>query len=94
SNRQSQPQQSSNSNTSASNAGSLPSNNSSSVSSQNGGRKVRTLYACVGENESELSFEPNVIIANVRQSREPGWLEGSYNGRVGLIPQNYVQFID
>lgn len=27
-------------------------------------RKVRTLYACRGENEMELSFEPNEVIYN------------------------------
>jgi len=27
-------------------------------------RRVRTLYACEAENESELSFEPNQIITN------------------------------
>lgn len=58
-----------------------------------GGRKVRTLYACVGENNSELSFEPNQIIENVRPSRERGWLEGWLNGRVGLVPENYVEFL-
>ncbi|XP_071547865.1 rho GTPase-activating protein 26 isoform X4 [Panulirus ornatus] len=57
-------------------------------------RCVRTLYACVGENESELSFEPNQILSNVRPSREPGWLEGTLNGRTGLIPENYVEPID
>ncbi|CAG2165864.1 unnamed protein product [Oppiella nova] len=57
-------------------------------------RKVRTRYACVGENDSELSFEPNMIITNVRQSREPGWLEGCLNGKTGLIPENYVEFLD
>ncbi|GIY05685.1 rho GTPase-activating protein 26 [Caerostris extrusa] len=66
------------------------SSSSSSVPSGNG-RRVRTLYACVGENDSELSFEPNQIIYNVRQSREPGWLEGCLNGRTGLIPENYVE---
>ncbi len=34
-----------------------------SISSTNS-RKVRTRYACVGENDSELSFEPNMIIMN------------------------------
>ncbi|KAK4297686.1 hypothetical protein Pmani_029922 [Petrolisthes manimaculis] len=57
-------------------------------------RRVRTLYACVGENESELSFEPNQILRNVRASREPGWLEGTLNGRTGLVPENYVEGID
>ena len=27
-------------------------------------RRVRTLYACVGEHESELSFEPNQLITD------------------------------
>jgi hypothetical protein len=58
------------------------------------GRRVRTLYACKGENSSELSFEPNAIIFNVRPSKEPGWLEGVYQCKAGLIPENYVQFID
>lgn len=31
-------------------------------------RRVRTLYACVGENDSELSFEPNQIIYNGKPS--------------------------
>lgn len=73
-------------------------------------KRVRTLYACVGEHETELSFEPNMIISNgelrivnentflrflfsVRPSLEPGWLEGILDGRVGLVPENYVEFI-
>lgn len=27
-------------------------------------RRVRTLYACMAENDGELSFEPNQIITN------------------------------
>jgi hypothetical protein len=27
-------------------------------------RRVRTLYACVGEHDTELSFEPNQIITS------------------------------
>uniref|UniRef100_T1JFW8 Rho GTPase-activating protein 26 n=1 Tax=Strigamia maritima TaxID=126957 RepID=T1JFW8_STRMM len=54
---------------------------------------VRTLYHCEGENESELSFEPNQIITNVRPSREPGWVEGTLNGKTGLIPQNYIEYL-
>ena len=33
-------------------------------------RRVRTLYACVGENETELTFEPNQIITNGKRSRD------------------------
>jgi len=56
-------------------------------------RKVRTLYACVGEHETELSFEPNQIISSVRPSLEPGWLEGNLDGKVGLVPENYVEYV-
>ncbi|CAG0916958.1 unnamed protein product [Notodromas monacha] len=56
-------------------------------------RRVRTLFACVGENEMELSFEPNQIITNVRPSKEPGWLEGTLNGHQGLVPENYVEYL-
>jgi hypothetical protein len=55
--------------------------------------RVRTLYACLGENDGELSFEPNQIITNVRPSLEPGWLEGTLNGKTGLVPENYVEFL-
>ncbi|XP_075234880.1 GTPase regulator associated with FAK isoform X2 [Lycorma delicatula] len=55
--------------------------------------RVRTLYACLGENDGELSFEPNQIITNVRTSLEPGWLEGTLNGKTGLVPENYVELL-
>ena len=89
-----------------------------------GSGKVRTLYACVGEHDSELSFEPNQIITSseylaffsrfgffvsfhrcwvmqiitilfftVRPSPEPGWLQGILDGKIGLVPENYVEFI-
>ncbi|XP_039958440.1 rho GTPase-activating protein 26 isoform X2 [Bactrocera tryoni] len=58
-----------------------------------GTARVRTLYACMGESEGELSFEPNQIITNVRYSHEPGWLQGTLNGKTGLIPQNYVEHL-
>ncbi|CAB4002256.1 rho GTPase-activating 10 isoform X2 [Paramuricea clavata] len=56
-------------------------------------RRVRTKFPCVGENSTELSFDANAIITNVRDSKEPGWLEGTLHGKTGLIPSNYVEFI-
>ncbi len=32
-------------------------------------RRVRTLYACLAENDGELSFEPNQIITNGKHNR-------------------------
>ncbi|XP_040006645.1 rho GTPase-activating protein 26-like [Xiphias gladius] len=57
------------------------------------GRKARALYACKAEHESELSFIAGTIFENVHSSREPGWLEGTLDGRTGLIPENYVEFL-
>lgn len=56
-------------------------------------RRVRTLYACLAENDGELSFEPNQIITYVRRSNEKGWLIGTLNGKSGLIPENYVEIL-
>lgn len=57
------------------------------------GLRVRTLYACRGENEMELSFEPNEVIYNVVPSQEPGWIKGTLKGKTGLVPENYVEYI-
>ncbi|XP_066501705.1 rho GTPase-activating protein 26-like isoform X2 [Hoplias malabaricus] len=56
-------------------------------------RKARALYACKAEHDSELSFIAGTIFENVHPSREPGWLEGTLDGRTGLIPENYVEFV-
>ncbi|MBN3272685.1 RHG26 protein, partial [Polyodon spathula] len=56
-------------------------------------RKARALYACKAEHGSELSFIAGTIFDNVHPSREPGWLEGMLEGKKGLIPENYVEFL-
>nr|XP_023647338.1 rho GTPase-activating protein 26-like [Paramormyrops kingsleyae] len=56
-------------------------------------RKARALYACKAEHPSELSFTAGAIFENVHPSREPGWLEGTLEGKTGLIPENYVEFV-
>uniref|UniRef100_A0A674JTF4 Rho GTPase-activating protein 26 n=1 Tax=Terrapene triunguis TaxID=2587831 RepID=A0A674JTF4_9SAUR len=56
-------------------------------------RKARALYACKAEHDSELSFTAGIIFDNVHPSQEPGWLEGTLNGKTGLIPENYVEFL-
>uniref|UniRef100_A0A183C8X7 Rho GTPase-activating protein 26 n=1 Tax=Globodera pallida TaxID=36090 RepID=A0A183C8X7_GLOPA len=57
-------------------------------------RRVKTLYPCTAEHDTELSFGRDQIITNVYQSKEEGWLVGTLNGRTGLIPVNYVIYID
>lgn len=55
-------------------------------------RRARALYACKAEHDSELSFIAGTVFENVHSSREPGWLEGTLDGKTGLIPENYVEF--
>ena len=54
---------------------------------------AKTLYACKAEQDSELSFEAGQIICDIRPSDDDGWIYGNLNGSIGLIPQNYVEFI-
>ncbi|XP_021006387.1 rho GTPase-activating protein 26 isoform X5 [Mus caroli] len=56
-------------------------------------RKAKALYACQAEHDSELSFTAGTVFDNVHPSQEPGWLEGTLNGKTGLIPENYVEFL-
>ncbi|XP_053514344.1 rho GTPase-activating protein 10 isoform X3 [Artibeus jamaicensis] len=56
-------------------------------------RKARAVYPCEAEHSSELSFEIGAIFEDVQTSREPGWLEGTLDGKRGLIPQNYVKLL-
>uniref|UniRef100_A0A8C4YBW1 Rho GTPase-activating protein 10 n=1 Tax=Gopherus evgoodei TaxID=1825980 RepID=A0A8C4YBW1_9SAUR len=56
-------------------------------------QRARAVYPCEAEHSSELSFQIGAVFEDVQLSREPGWLEGTLNGRRGLIPQNYVQFL-
>ncbi|CAF3426174.1 unnamed protein product [Rotaria socialis] len=51
-----------------------------------------TLYPCAADNDSELSFNANEIVTQIRSSKEPGWLMGTINGKTGLIPENYINF--
>ncbi|XP_066572945.1 rho GTPase-activating protein 26 isoform X2 [Amia ocellicauda] len=67
--------------------------NRSSVPTSPTLRKARALYACKAEHDSELSFTAGTIFENVHPSREPGWLEGTLDGKTGLIPENYVEFV-
>lgn len=32
-----------------------------------------------------------IYIITVKTSLEPGWLEGTLNGKTGLVPKNYVE---
>nr|XP_033796314.1 rho GTPase-activating protein 10 isoform X2 [Geotrypetes seraphini] len=56
-------------------------------------RKAKAVYPCEAEHNSELSFQVGAVFEDVQESREPGWLEGTLNGKRGLIPENYVQFL-
>ncbi|XP_062333553.1 rho GTPase-activating protein 10 [Osmerus eperlanus] len=56
-------------------------------------RKAKAVYPCEAEHDSELSFQVGAIFNSVTLSREPGWLEGELEGKKGLIPENYVEWL-
>ena len=40
-----------------------------------------------------IPFIYTCFYITVRSSREPGWIEGNLNGKTGLVPLNYVEFL-
>ncbi|XP_041657956.1 rho GTPase-activating protein 42 [Cheilinus undulatus] len=57
------------------------------------GRDARALYSCEAEHSHELSFPQGALFSNVHPSVEPGWLQATYNGKTGLIPENYIAYM-
>jgi len=53
--------------------------------------RARALYPFQGQDNTELSFNFGDVLVIRRQDGE--WWEGELNGRVGLLPANYVQLI-
>uniref|UniRef100_A0A7N6F772 Rho GTPase activating protein 42b n=1 Tax=Anabas testudineus TaxID=64144 RepID=A0A7N6F772_ANATE len=51
------------------------------------------MYSCEAEHSHELSFPQGAHFSNVYPSVEPGWLQATYEGKTGLIPENYVVFL-
>lgn len=51
---------------------------------------VKARFAFQQTNEDELSFSKGDIIIVSRQE-DGGWWEGSYNGKSGWFPSNYVR---
>ncbi|XP_029458254.1 rho GTPase-activating protein 42 isoform X2 [Rhinatrema bivittatum] len=56
------------------------------------GRQAKAMYSCKAEHSHELSFPQGAIFINVYPSVEPGWLKATYEGKTGLVPENYVVF--
>uniref|UniRef100_A0AAQ4QLD3 Rho GTPase activating protein 42a n=1 Tax=Gasterosteus aculeatus aculeatus TaxID=481459 RepID=A0AAQ4QLD3_GASAC len=54
---------------------------------------AKALYSCEAEHSHELSFPQGAMFSNVYPSVEPGWLQATYNGRTGLIPENYITYM-
>ncbi|XP_035288962.1 rho GTPase-activating protein 42-like isoform X2 [Anguilla anguilla] len=57
------------------------------------GRDAKAMYSCKAEHSHELSFPQGALFSNVYPSVEPGWLQATYDGKTGLIPENYVIFL-
>ncbi|XP_035240912.1 rho GTPase-activating protein 42-like isoform X2 [Anguilla anguilla] len=64
-----------------------------STQSTSVGRDAKAMYSCKAEHSHELSFPQGALLSNVYPSVEPGWLQATYEGKTGLIPENYVVFL-
>ncbi|XP_042342130.1 rho GTPase-activating protein 42 isoform X3 [Plectropomus leopardus] len=64
--------------------------NASSSQSVPVGRDAKAMYSCEAEHSNELSFPQGAHFSNVYPSVEPGWLQATFEGKTGLIPENYV----
>uniref|UniRef100_A0A673KVL4 Rho GTPase-activating protein 42 n=1 Tax=Sinocyclocheilus rhinocerous TaxID=307959 RepID=A0A673KVL4_9TELE len=62
------------------------------ISQRTTGREAKALYSCQAEHSHELSFPQGAHFSNVYPSVEPGWLQATYDGKTGLIPDNYVAY--
>ncbi|XP_054481197.1 rho GTPase-activating protein 42 isoform X3 [Anoplopoma fimbria] len=76
----------------------LTTRHSAAATSSNGYQKpgsvdAKALYSCEAEHSHELSFPQGALFSNVYASVEPGWLQATYNGRTGLIPENYITYM-
>ncbi|XP_057216908.1 rho GTPase-activating protein 42 isoform X4 [Triplophysa rosa] len=58
-----------------------------------GSVEAKALYSCKAEHSHELSFPQGALFSKVYPSVEPGWLQATYEGKTGLIPENYVAFL-
>uniref|UniRef100_A0A8C2LDA9 Rho GTPase activating protein 42 n=1 Tax=Cricetulus griseus TaxID=10029 RepID=A0A8C2LDA9_CRIGR len=67
--------------------------NAGSLKPVSSGRQAKAMYSCKAEHSHELSFPQGAIFSNVHPSVEPGWLKATYEGRTGLVPENYVVFL-
>uniref|UniRef100_A0A8C5LJW0 Rho GTPase-activating protein 42 n=1 Tax=Jaculus jaculus TaxID=51337 RepID=A0A8C5LJW0_JACJA len=67
--------------------------NVGSVKPASSGRQAKAMYSCKAEHSHELSFPQGAIFSNVYPSVEPGWLKATYEGKTGLVPENYVVFL-
>uniref|UniRef100_A0A8C5D7A2 Rho GTPase-activating protein 42-like n=1 Tax=Gouania willdenowi TaxID=441366 RepID=A0A8C5D7A2_GOUWI len=62
-------------------------------------REAKALYSCEAEHSHELSFPQGALFSNGKKTHththtsRPGWLQATYNGRTGLIPENYITYI-
>uniref|UniRef100_A0A673WXC5 Rho GTPase activating protein 42 n=1 Tax=Salmo trutta TaxID=8032 RepID=A0A673WXC5_SALTR len=56
-------------------------------------REFLAMYSCEAEHSHELSFPQGALFSNVYPSIEPGWIQATFQGKTGLIPENYVVYL-
>jgi hypothetical protein len=54
--------------------------------------KARAVFTFLTKNSRELTFNKGDTLTLLRQI-DPNWYEGQLNGKVGLVPKNYVELL-
>lgn len=55
--------------------------------------RCRLLYEFTAENDSELSV-PEDSVVEILEARDDGWVLATFQGKLGLVPESYVERIE
>jgi len=74
--------------------GTLPGGAAAGGAPASSGHKAIALYAFQGQEDGDLSFEPNDIVELIVHAEEEEWWQGSCRGVTGTFPRDYVKRLE
>lgn len=55
---------------------------------------VKALYHYEATQFDELSLYPGMLLEHLGEASEPGWCKAKHDGKVGLVPRDYLEIVD
>jgi hypothetical protein len=65
-----------------------------SASDNGGGADLRSIYSYDAQNSDELSMTEGDLLHIIEQDDGTGWIKAQLGNHIGLIPANYVEYLD